>query len=83
MSESPTKNLSPYGLRCLQKNKYCEGNILYRDALSGTGAMFPRCDYHWDLRLQTQERIDRDYPDTSVAPAWFDPAAAGESWNEE
>ena len=38
---------------------------------------------HWSARLDEQERIQRDYPDSPVAPEWFDPAYAGERWEEE
>lgn len=61
----------------------CTGAIEYRYALSGSGASFPRCDRHWEERLRRQEQIDRDYPDSPVAPSWFDPEAAGESWDYE
>jgi hypothetical protein len=70
-------------LRCLQRNDDCRGDVEYRHPLSGTGRPFARCDLHWDKRLDRQAKIDRDYPDSPVAPAWFDPAAAGESWDEE
>ena len=33
----------------------------------------------WDQRL----RIERDYPDSSMAPSWFDPANAGEHWDSD
>jgi hypothetical protein len=52
-------------------------------ALSATGRSFPRCAKHWDERLEEHERHVADYPDSPVAPAWFDPAAAGERWDED
>lgn len=61
----------------------CAGGVEYRMALSATGRSFPRCDEHWARRLDTQERIDRDYPDSPFAPSWFDPTYAGESWDED
>jgi hypothetical protein len=68
---------------CLEFGPDCGGHVEYRMALSGTGKSFPRCDEHWSKRLAEQERINRDYPDSPVAPAWFDPAAAGERWDDD
>lgn len=59
----------------------CEGAVEFRFALSSTGRSFPRCERHWSLRLDAQEEIDRRYP--THAPADFDPADAGESWDEQ
>lgn len=71
-------------LECLDAHRGdCEGDVEYRTPLSGTGRAFPRCDKHWDERLATRERVNRDYPDSPCAPAWFDPAYAGERWDEE
>ncbi len=61
----------------------CHGPVEYRMALSGTGRSFPRCDGHWSERLDAQQRIGRDYPDSPIAPAWFDPANAGERWDND
>jgi hypothetical protein len=68
---------------CLEGPEGCQGDVEHRMPLSGTGRAFPRCDKHWELRLDTQERINRDYPDSPIAPAWFDPAAAGERWDDD
>jgi len=59
----------------------CEGAVQYRMALSGTGQSFPRCERHWAKRVEVQDGINRRYP--SQQPADFDPAYAGESWDEE
>ena len=67
--------------RCLNASADCSGPVEYRDPLSGTSHAFPRCDYHWERRLQEQERIQRKYPVN--APADFDPLYAGERWDEE
>ena len=70
-------------LRCLNDypGDFCAGPVEYRDALSGTGRRFPRCDKHWAERLKVQEDINQRYPATP--PADFDPLYAGESWDEE
>ena len=61
----------------------CAGEVEYRTPLSSSGVAFPRCDLHWDGRLDAQDRIDRDYPDCDTPPLWFDPLYAGEKWDDE
>lgn len=59
----------------------CVGAVEYRMALSGTGQSFPRCDGHWDDRLEVQDGINQRYP--YHQPADFDPMDAGEAWGED
>lgn len=59
----------------------CEGAVEYRMALSATGVSYPRCEKHWAARMETQEAINRRYP--QHPPSDFDPAYAGERWDEE
>lgn len=66
---------------CLNDGPGCGGQVEYRMPLSGTGRSFPRCDAHWEQRLETQRGIDARYP--THAPADFDPSYAGESWDED
>jgi hypothetical protein len=62
----------------------CGGPVELRMSLSGTGKSFPRCDRHWDERLEKQEEINRKYaPDSDVPPEGFDPTYAGERWEED
>jgi hypothetical protein len=61
----------------------CAGEVEYRMPLSATGVSFPRCEKHWNERLDLQEKLNRDWPDSPIPPAWFDPTYAGERWNEE
>jgi hypothetical protein len=51
--------------------------------LSPSGRAFPRCDAHWSKRLDWQDEHNERYPDSDVAPSWFDPLAAGERWEDE
>lgn len=71
-------------LECLDdfdgKQTECGGEVSYRMPLSGTGRSFPRCDKHWSERLDTQQGINERYP--QLPPSDFDPAYAGESWDE-
>lgn len=66
---------------CLDGPLTCEGTVEYRMPLSGTGVSFPRCELHWQERLERQYQIDSRYP--MQAPADFDPYYAGESWDED
>ena len=66
---------------CLEYGPDCSGPVEYRMPLSATGRSFPRCDKHWDERLDVQEGINQRYP--VLAPSDFDPAYAGEHWDED
>jgi len=70
-------------LECLESGPDCSGPVEYRMSLSPSGKSFPRCEHHWERRLDEQERINRDYPDSPIAPPWFDPSYAGESWDDQ
>jgi len=61
----------------------CEGAVEYRMSLTGSGMAFERCDFHWNLRLEREEELRRDYPDSPIAPSWFDPMDAGERWDDD
>jgi len=61
----------------------CAGAVEYRMSLSGSGMAFQRCDAHWDQRLEREEQLRQDYPDSPIAPSWFDPFAAGERWDDD
>lgn len=72
--------------RCLDRHQAdnpCAGEVEYRYALTSTSAQHPRCDHHWEQRLDFQDQHNRRYPDSSIAPSWFDPTAAGETWDED
>jgi len=67
-----------------QANDPCTGATEYRFPLSGTGKPYPRCEGHWEKRLEKQEEINRRYaPFSDVPPADFDPLYAGERWNDD
>lgn len=65
---------------CLNAGPDCDGRVLYRMPLSGTGRSYPRCDQHWSDRLDVQAD---SIPDTATPPSWFDPSYAGERWDED
>jgi len=68
-------------LICLNASEKCEGPVEYRMPLSATGEPFPRCDFHWDERLDLEEQLRSRYP--SQPPADWSPLDAGEAWDED
>jgi hypothetical protein len=73
--------MSDHTITCTADGPDCTGAVEYRHPLSGTGRAHPRCDKHWQDRLDLEDGIRRRYPET--APAGFDPAYAGERWDED
>lgn len=71
-------------MKCLDEwTGRCAGTVELRESLSGTGTMISRCDLHYEERLRKEEEHRQVYPDSSSPPAWFDPAAAGERWDDD
>lgn len=68
-------------LDCLNAGPDCKGTVEYRMPLSGTGKSFPRCDKHWDDRLDQEQGLRERYPEQP--PSDWSPLDAGESWDEE
>lgn len=70
-------------LECVQSfnEQGCRGGVQYRTPLSATGRSYPRCDRHWDARLQLEAELNQRYPATPP-PDWS-PLDAGEAWDEE
>lgn len=60
----------------------CGGDTEWRLPFSGLNS-FIRCDVHWEQRIEEQQRIDEAYPDSPIAPEWFDPTYAGERWDDD
>ena len=59
----------------------CEGRVYRREALSGSGTRFPRCEAHWAGRLEREAVIRQRYP--VRPPADWSPLDAGEAWGED
>lgn len=66
---------------CLNQSEDCTGPVEYRMPLSGTGVPFPRCDKHWDDRLELERGLRERYPEQP--PADWSPLDAGEHWDED
>lgn len=59
----------------------CHGPVEYRHPLTATGRAFPRCELHWERRLDEQVRIGRLYP--YFPPPMWSAADAGECWTDD
>lgn len=69
-------------LRCLddRNDGTCQGTVYYF-TLDGLQS-WPRCSKHFDERMERRENSIEKYANSDIAPSWFDPSAAGESWDE-
>ena len=69
---------------CLDSHKGdCKGEVKYHPSIAGTGTMIPRCDKHYEALLEWHDEYSQVMPDSPIAPSWFDPTYAGESWDED
>lgn len=76
--------LDEYGdpIECIDDPDDCRGPVGYH-AVPG-GSAVPRCEAHFEARLQRWEDSDLErYADSDVAPSWFDPSACGERWDDD
>lgn len=60
----------------------CGGEVEQRWSRSGMTSTF-RCERHEMDHQDILDGISRRYPDSDVAPAWFDPTYAGETWDDD
>jgi hypothetical protein len=68
---------------CIDGPEGCEGPTENRTPLSASGVSFPRCEGHWEKRLDKEQRLRQDYPDSPNPPAWFGPTSGGmNEWGE-
>ena len=64
---------------CLNENEECQGPVEWwstGDAIK----TWPRCTFHGEKREEQYWNSMERYANSDVAPAWFDPADAGETW---
>lgn len=79
-----TRDEDGFEVECLDDrgDKQCVGEVQYH-TLDGIKS-WPRCDYHFDLRLKRYEESETErYAHSDVAPPGFDPSYAGERWDDE
>lgn len=78
--------LDDYGdvVTCLDAHRGdCKGEVSYHPSLAGTGTPIPRCEHHYELRLEQDAEHRSIYPDSPNPPDWFDPMNAGEHWDDD
>lgn len=71
-------------VECLEAawaGRWCVGPVEFREPVSGSGRSFPRCEAHWQRRLEREAEIRERYP--VRPPADWSPLDAGEAWDEE
>lgn len=69
-------------LECIRSSEECSGKVEFRfppdrDDFNA----FPLCKFHWNKRLDEAEKNLELLSD--IPPDWFDPAYAGERWDED
>lgn len=69
-------------LECMNGPDDCEGTVEYR-SVDGRGSAPPRCDFHFERRLQQRENSSEMYAYSDVPPPGFDPSYAGERFHED
>jgi hypothetical protein len=73
---------TPEILECIDGPANCAGPVEWRTTPDRQDfKSFARCEHHFGVRLDKAEENLELTSDTP--PAWFDPAYAGESWNED
>lgn len=69
-------------LSSYETSENCRGELSTRRSAGGTCDIV-RCEAHWEERDDLEDRLRRDYPDSPNPPSWFDPANAGECWDDD
>jgi hypothetical protein len=68
---------------CLEYHKGdCSGPVDYHITGSSLKA-WPRCQHHAEQRWERYDQSMERYADSDVVPEWFDPADAGERWEDD
>lgn len=67
---------------CLNFSEHCVGPVEYH-AVGSSLKAWPRCDFHAEQREDQYENSLERYADSDIAPDWFDPADAGERWEDD
>lgn len=50
------------GQPCIDEREFCQGAVLYREPLSGTGVSYPRCERRLDRERQLRQRYPQRPP---------------------
>jgi hypothetical protein len=68
---------------CLEESDACRGPVALWHSGGSGGRSWPRCTFHGERRLERFENSMERYADSDLAPDWFDPADAGERWDDD
>jgi hypothetical protein len=68
-------------LECVNGPDGCSGPAALRAPLPGALRGFPRCEQHYQERLELETDLGRRYP--TLPPRDWSPADAGETWAPE
>lgn len=69
-------------LECLEASDECRGPVEYH-CVGHSLRAWPRCDFHFEQRLDRYENSLERYADSDCVPEWFDPSYAGERWSDD
>jgi len=71
-------------LRCLEESEVCNGIVEWRSTPDRKDfKSFPRCEYHYEKRLESaEEAISAGYT-SDLEPSWYDYMNAGEHWSDD
>jgi len=74
-----------YPVECLESHKgSCSGGVKYlNNPYSDSFTAFPRCITHAERWLDEMEDMNSHYPNSDIAPDWFDSNTIGELWSED
>jgi hypothetical protein len=61
----------------------CAGPVTGRPSFAGTGTIIYECSKAQDESAAFNAEVRERFPDTDIAPDWFDADYAGERWNED
>lgn len=72
-------------LECLEHDpEVCQGAVEYRPTPPFGERALPRCVFHNDRRWERYENSETEkWASMPTAPDWFDPADAGERWDDD
>ena len=72
-------------LECLNAggSTECRGPVELHSVDPGRERAWPRCERHWADRLDDHQNSISRWAHSDVAPDWFDPADAGERWDDD
>ena len=77
--------MDEYEVRCLddRDEDECVGPVAQHYNGDPDGKTWPRCSLHQNKREEREANSIERYANSDIAPRWFDPADAGERWDDD